>query len=275
MGAASASGLPAVPAPLTTEQGAAVERLAAAWSGARRLFVLTGAGVSAESGLPTFRGPDGLWRGHDPTRLASPEGFRSDARLVWEFYLWRRAMAAAARPNPAHTALARLEGMPGLEVLLVTQNVDGLHAAAGSARAVELHGALFTTRCFDCARPAFEDRPGTAYGELPPRCDRCGGRLRPGVVWFGESIDGANLGRILTWLDSGPVDGCLVVGTTALIGYIHTMTLLARRAGARVVEVQLDDAPHLAPDEWLRAPAGTVLPALVEALAARRAASAP
>jgi NAD-dependent deacetylase len=254
----------------------AIDRLADELVGARRLMIVTGAGVSAESGLATFRGPGGLWQGRDPLSLASPGAFEADPVTVWEFYLWRREQAAQARPNAAHHAIRHLEGIPGLDVLLVTQNVDGLHEAAGSHRAIELHGRLFSTRCHDCPRPTFDDRPGThhasAPGGLPPRCDRCGGTLRPGVVWFGEMISPADYSRILTWIEAGRVDGCLVVGTTALIGYIQTFVAHARRAGARLAEIHLDEGEsHVASGLVIHAPAGLALPRFAERLASARA----
>lgn len=150
-----------------------------------RLLVLTGAGVSAESGIPTFRDAGGLWEGHSVEDVASPEGFERDPRTVWRFYSQRRRGLAGISPNEAHRALARIEQQLGDRFLLVTQNVDGLHTAAGSKRVVEIHGGLGRTRCHQCARPAFADM--TAYDEVPI-CDQCGGLLRPDIVWFGEAI---------------------------------------------------------------------------------------
>jgi NAD-dependent deacetylase len=150
-----------------------------------RLFVLTGAGVSAESGIPTFRAVDGLWRNYRIEEVASPDAWRRDPRLVWEFYSMRRRVASAAKPNPAHLALAKLEGILGDRLFLCTQNVDDLHEQAGSKRGVHMHGELFKSRCDTCSRPPFRD---TNIYEPPaeiPRCD-CGGRIRPHICWFGE-----------------------------------------------------------------------------------------
>ena len=148
-----------------------------------RLFVLTGAGVSAESGIPTFRGVNGLWRNYRIEEVASSDAWRRDPRLVWEFYSMRRRVAATAKPNPAHLALAKLEQQLGERLFLCTQNVDDLHEQAGSKRVV--HGELFKSRCDTCSRPPFRD---TATYDPPaelPRCE-CGGRIRPHICWFGE-----------------------------------------------------------------------------------------
>jgi NAD-dependent deacetylase len=149
------------------------------------LFVLTGAGVSAESGIPTFRGVGGLWRNYRIEEVASPEAWGRDPRLVWEFYSMRRRVAADAKPNPAHYALADLERRLGDRMFLCTQNVDNLHEQAGSRHAVHMHGELFKSRCDTCRRTPFTD---TATYEPPaaiPRCE-CGGRIRPHICWFGE-----------------------------------------------------------------------------------------
>jgi NAD-dependent protein deacetylase/lipoamidase len=151
-----------------------------------RLLVLTGAGISAESGLGTFRGAGGLWEDEPVEAVASPEGFARDPGRVWRFYAARRAAAADARPNRAHLALAACEERLGDRFLLTTQNVDGLHARAGSRRVHELHGSLWRTRCADCDRPPFVDHATPAD---VPRCSQCGGRLRPDIVWFGEPVD--------------------------------------------------------------------------------------
>jgi NAD-dependent deacetylase len=150
-----------------------------------RLLVLTGAGVSAESGVPTFRDANGLWQNHRFEDLASPEGFAADPLLVWKFYSQRRRGLDSVTPNAAHRALVDVERKLGDRFLLVTQNVDGLHAAAGSQRVVEMHGNIMRTKCIGCRRAPFTDR--ASHDTLPP-CDECGELLRPDVVWFGEAI---------------------------------------------------------------------------------------
>ncbi len=161
--------------------------------GETRLLVLTGAGVSAESGVPTFRDANGLWENHPIEQVATPEGFRDDPGLVWRFYSERRRKARSVQPNPGHGALAAVEERMGDRFLLVTQNVDGLHRRAGSRRLVEMHGSLFETRCFHCDRPPFADDSEHVAGDVP-ECERCAaagprGLLRPAIVWFGEMLD--------------------------------------------------------------------------------------
>ena len=163
-----------------------------------RLLVLTGAGVSAESGVPTFRDANGLWENHSIEQVATPQGFEDDPALVWRFYSERRRKAKTVGPNPGHLALAQAEERMGDRFLLVTQNIDCLHQRAGSRRVIEIHGSLFRTRCFGCERQPFEDE---SERDAAPPCEVCaeGGReglLRPAVVWFGELIDPEVLGAI-------------------------------------------------------------------------------
>ena len=150
-----------------------------------RLFVLTGAGVSAESGIPTFRGVNGLWRNYRIEEVASPDAWRRDPPLVWEFYSMRRRVAAAAKPNAAHATLAKLEQKLQEHMFLCTQNVDDLHEQAGSKSAVHMHGELFKSRCDTCNRPLFHDTNTYDPPAELPRCG-CGGRIRPHICWFGE-----------------------------------------------------------------------------------------
>ena len=160
--------------------------LAAALRGARHVAVLTGAGVSAESGIPTFReAQTGLWAQYDVQELATPQAFRRNPRLVWEWYAWRRGLVATAQPNPAHQALAALERQVP-KFTLITQNVDSLHQWAGNQNIIELHGNLAQVKCFDDG--ALVEHWDDNAAELPPRCPRCGGLLRPNVVWFGELL---------------------------------------------------------------------------------------
>jgi NAD-dependent deacetylase len=203
---------------------------------AQRVLVLTGAGVSAESGVPTFRGPQGLWRSFRPEDLATPEAFARDPGLVWEWYAWRRETVAACAPNPAHRALAALEARVP-EFLLATQNVDGLHARAGSRRLVELHGSLWRVRCTGCGEVAARREP---VPELPPRC-RCGSVLRPDVVWFGETLPVEALQRAFTAAREAQV--VLVVGTSSLVHPAAAIPEAALFAGACVVEVNPEPTP--------------------------------
>ncbi|HEY8395113.1 MAG TPA: Sir2 family NAD-dependent protein deacetylase, partial [Thermaerobacter sp.] len=176
---------------MATEQGAhdaALARAAAllreAVSRRGRVAALTGAGISAESGVPTFRGAAGLWRGFRPEELATPAAFARDPQRVWEWYHWRRGLVLAARPNPGHLALAALEAELRDAFTLITQNVDGLHRRAGSRRLVELHGNLLEARCTRCERL---ESMGPGVSGIP-RCPACGAMMRPNVVWFGEPL---------------------------------------------------------------------------------------
>jgi NAD-dependent deacetylase len=177
-----------------------------------RLFVLTGAGVSAESGIPTFRDAGGLWRSFRFEEVASPEAWRRDPGLVWEFYSMRRRRASAAKPNPAHLALAELERTLGERFFLCTQNVDSLHEQAGCSRLVHMHGELFKSRCDTCQRDPFEDRSLYESPAEIPRCD-CGGLIRPHICWFGEMPYG--LHSIATLLDDCTI--FMAVGTSGVV----------------------------------------------------------
>lgn len=231
---------------------------------AARVCVLTGAGVSAESGVPTFRASDGLWEGHRIEDVASPEGFDRDPLLVWQFYNARRANVKTVRPNPGHEALVRLEDRWGDKFTLVTQNVDGLHREAGSRNVLEIHGSLRRTRCLDCAE--VQDRGLAPLGDAPG-C-HCGGALRPDIVWFGESLPEDVWEAAL--VAAYECDVLLVVGTSAVVHPAASLIPIAKRGrtpGAKVIEVNLTetDASRLA-DVSLYGPSGQVLPKLVEKL---------
>jgi len=229
----------------------------AAIGAARALVVLTGAGISAESGVPTFRGAGGLWRNHRSEDLATPEAFARDPRIVWEWYDWRRGLVAAAEPNAGHRALARLEAA-GTPITLVTQNVDGLHERAGSRDVVRLHGSLWTLRCTRCDRERLDLR--VPLPALPPRC-ACGGIERPAVVWFGEALPAEALGRAIR--AAGVADVLLVVGTSAVVWPAAGLVPYALAAGARVIEVNPEPGAFSHAVLALRGPAGSVLPEIV------------
>jgi NAD-dependent deacetylase len=218
--------------------------------------VLTGAGVSAESGVPTFRGERGLWRSFRPEQLATPEAFRRDPALVWEWYDWRRGLIGACAPNAAHETLAEMEALLP-DFTLITQNVDGLHQAAGSRNVVELHGNIWRTWCTRCERTS-EDHQ-VPLPEIPPRCSQCGALLRPDVVWFGESLPSQVLEA--AWAAAARCRLMLVVGTSAVVQPAASLPLVAWKRGARLVEVNPAEtllSPHA--HEILRGPAAEVLP---------------
>lgn len=231
-------------------------------SRAARVVVLTGAGVSAESGIPTFRDAQtGLWARFSPEELASPRAYARDPDLVWTWYAERYRTCAAAGPNGAHRALAALEDRVGDGFLLATQNVDGLHARAGSRRLVELHGNLATGRCERCRH--VQPLPPAADFAPPPTCERCGSRMRPNVVWFGESLPEAALER--AWEAFRTAEVALVVGTSAVVQPAASLGLLAQEAGAVLIEVNLEETPLSAwADLSLRAGAAAGLAALLE-----------
>jgi NAD-dependent deacetylase len=237
---------------------------------ARRILVLTGAGVSAESGVPTFRGDGGLWKSFRAEELATPGAFARDPRLVWEWYQWRRDLVARCAPNAAHHALARLAlGRDG--VTIATQNVDGLHAraaheAAGAGDAtralpLELHGSLFATRCAECGRDAGDVTVDATSLSTLPRCG-CGGLLRPGVVWFGESLDPTVLGAATA--AAAEADVAIVVGTSALVHPAAGLASYTLANGGTVIEVNPDATPLSGrATVALRGAAGSVVPALL------------
>jgi len=246
------------PARVTEEHDARLTAAAARLQGATRVLVVTGAGVSAESGVPTFRGPEGLWRKFRPEELATAEAFERDPRLVWEWYDWRRQKIAAVRPNPAHHAIVALEARAAT-FLLATQNVDGLHSAAGSRRQLELHGSLWTLRCVAC-RQERQDRRAP-LPELPPRCD-CGGLLRPGVVWFGEALSRDVVAE--SFAAARQAEVVLVVGTSSVVYPAAALPETARAHGAFVIEVN-PEPTALTPlaDVSLRGTAAEIVPVLV------------
>lgn len=225
------------------------------------VFALTGAGISAESGIPTFRDAGGLWRNHRFEEVASPAAWRRDPQLVWEFYSMRRRVAAAAKPNPAHFALAALERRLGDRLYLCTQNVDSLHEQAGSVRVVHMHGELFKSRCDTCEEPPFHDTRTyeAPAAELP--CCHCGGRIRPHICWFGEAP--FCMDEIFQAL--GLCTVFLAIGTSGVVEPAASFAAhVHRRAGTRTIYVGPEaPANSAAFSQSYEGPAGSVLPTIL------------
>jgi NAD-dependent deacetylase len=241
--------------------------LITALQNAGHIAALTGAGVSAESGVPTFRDSQtGLWAQYDPQDLATPEAFRRDPKLVWEWYAWRRELIAKTYPNLGHLALAEMEAQlnsAGRRLTLITQNVDGLHHMAGNENVIELHGNIQRTKCFAENIP-IDDWPD--LGEVPPNCPRCGGYLRPDVVWFGEAMP------VAEWRAASEAawtcDVFFSIGTSALVQPAASLPYRALERGATVVEINPEET-SLSQQTGvysLRGKSGEILPALVEAV---------
>jgi NAD-dependent deacetylase len=225
---------------------------------ASAIAALTGAGISAESGIPTFRGPGGIWRTYRVEKLATPEAFAEDPQLVWEWYNFRRTVIAGVEPNAGHRALAELE-QRSETFHLITQNVDGLHDRAGSRNLLKVHGDIWTLRCTVCGREHSDT--STPLAEIPPHC-ACGGMERPGVVWFGEGLPEQ------VWMDSQRAaqraQVLLVIGTSAVVYPAAGLAALAKRSGAVVVEINIAETPVSGQADFtLRGPAAEILPQLV------------
>lgn len=239
--------------------------LRATLDGAASIVVLTGAGISAESGVPTFRGAGGLWRSFSPEKLATAEAFTRDPCLVWEWYDWRRSLIQRAEPNASHRALAELErrrevhGAEKGAFTLVTQNVDGLHERAGSRNLLKLYGDIWSVRCLGCG--TVERNEKVPLVELPPRC-RCGALLRPGVIWFGEPLPTAEWERALKASMGAQV--FMVVGTSATVYPAAGLAEVACAAGARLAIVNPEPTPLDRVADWVcRGRAGEILTRLL------------
>ncbi|PHX32497.1 NAD-dependent deacetylase [Pseudomonas syringae pv. syringae] len=246
-----------------------IEALAAA----RKVVFFTGAGISAESGIPTFRDKlTGLWEKHDPKRLETAEAFRENPQLVWGWYLWRRSQSSQAEPNAAHLSISRLAST-GIQVSVITQNIDDLHERAGSQNVVHLHGSLINPICFACKRPAIlttDQFRVSAEGQWvePPRCTRCNGKLRPGVVWFGEDLPSGSWKAALAVVKDSDV--LISVGTSGFVRPAADIPEIALASGATVIHVNIADVCLGAPNElMLMGSAAHVLPALLQATPSR------
>ncbi|MGI0006577.1 MAG: SIR2 family NAD-dependent protein deacylase [Nitrosotalea sp.] len=223
---------------------------------AEKIVFVTGAGISQESGIPTFRGKDGLWRKYDPMKLATIDAFYDNPKLVWEWYEERRKNILDANPNPGHVSIAELEKHKQVSVL--TQNIDGLHQRAGSSHVYELHGSIITIKCTVCD---FRDGTTSKFSELPPLC-KCGNMLRPDVVWFGEALPQDVWGSAME--EAVSCDIMIVVGTSLVVSPANLLPVYAKQNGATLVEVNIEDTPMSSSmDVSLRASATKALPELV------------
>jgi NAD-dependent deacetylase len=239
--------------------GEAIDSLRQTLKVADRVAVLTGAGISAESGVPTFRGDGGLWQSYRTTDLATPEAFARDPELVWKFYSWRRQLISKVTYNPAHKALVELEQRVD-SFTLISQNVDGLHLQAGSQNLLEIHGNLWKVRCTKCQKITLNRSSGMG---LLPKCEDCGGLLRPHVVWFGEALDPDILHQAVEACRSSQV--MMVIGTSAVVQPAASLALEAKAAGAKMAEINLERTPHShIIDYSLLGKAGEIVPKLVE-----------
>ena len=241
-----------------------MEIVAAHRSSVVRVLIITGAGVSAESGIPTFRGKDGYWRNLDPIKLATPEAFARDPELVWQWYRERRRRISNAQPNAAHEAIASLAHCAD-EFLLVTQNVDDLHERAGLAKTemVQIHGDIFVTRCSRCDFWQAQEQQQEQNGV--PRCAKCDALMRPGVVWFGEPLPLRETERVEKYLQRDPCGVVIVAGTTATFGYIIDWALRASRRGGELIEVNPEETSlSRFATRLVRGPAAVTLPGIVD-----------
>lgn len=247
----------------------AIQQAADLIKNAATIAVLTGAGVSKESGVPTFRDAmDGLWAKFDPQQLATPQAFKADPKLVWDWYEYRRGLVRGAKPNPGHFALAELEKRyPSLTI--ITQNVDDLHEQAGSKNIIHLHGNIAQSKCFDNCQgnPTLIDLDSYEWDHenTPPPCPHCGAHVRPDVVWFNEMLPLDELDRAK--VVSVSCDVMIVVGTSGLVTPAASMPEYARQAGAKIIEVNPDYSmiTRIA-DVKLEGASGEMLPKVIEAL---------
>lgn len=231
-------------------------------SKANYVAVLTGAGVSAESGVKTFRDPDGFWAKFNPMELASPEGFMSNPQLVWEWYRHRVEIVESVKPNPGHYAIAEMQSLFP-KFTLITQNVDRLHQSAGSKEVIELHGNIVDNHCFDCGAP-YHGEVALPDNQIP-KCDKCGGKIRPSVVWFGEMLPQDALHE--AEIAARKCNVFISVGTSTEVYPAAQLPFSARQSGAYIIEVNPNSTQLSAYcDDKFAEPSGIALPQLINEL---------
>ncbi len=240
-----------------------IEKAAKMIEKAEYVIAFTGAGISAESGVPTFRGKGGLWEKYKPEEIATPEAFEQDPRKVWEWYKWRIELIAKTKPNPGHVALAKMEEN-GIIKTIITQNVDGLHQRAGSKNVLELHGSIWRVRCIN-PECGYKARIRESPREIPPRCPKCGSLLRPDVVWFGEPLPSRVWEQAV--MEASNADLIIVVGTSGVVMPAAMIPLLVKQHGGVIIEVNVESSNiTISADVFLRGRAGEILPRLAEKL---------
>jgi len=225
---------------------------------AKKIVFVTGAGISQESGIPTFRGNDGLWRKYDPMQLATIDAFYDNPKLVWEWYEDRRKNILNAKPNPGHFAIAELEKFK--DVVVLTQNIDGLHQRAGSSHVLELHGSIIRIKCTVCE---FEDDIPSSFENLPPKCIKCNNILRPDVVWFGESLPQKVWNQAI--IEASSCEIMIVAGTSLVVSPANTLPVYAKENNATLIEVNPEQTQMSSEmDMSLRTTSAQALPSIIK-----------
>jgi NAD-dependent deacetylase len=225
---------------------------------AKKIVFVTGAGISQESGIPTFRGNDGLWRKYDPMQLATIDAFYNNPKLVWEWYEDRRKNILGAKPNPGHFAIAELEKFK--DVVVLTQNIDGLHQRAGSSNVLELHGSIIRIKCTVCE---FEDDIPSSFDSLPPKCTRCDNILRPDVVWFGEPLPQIVWNQAI--IEANTCEIMIIAGTSLVVSPANTLPVYAKQNNAILIEVNPEQTQMSSEmDMSIRTTSAKALPSIIK-----------
>jgi len=246
--------------------GSMIDEIVQSIARCRNCAVLTGAGISAESGVPTFRGDEGLWRKFRPEELATMSAFMDNPKLVWEWYNWRRELIGEVKPNPGHYALAQMEELFD-SFTLITQNVDGLHIMAGSGNLLEVHGNIYRNKCRDCEAQVSQDEE--IDPDNIPACEKCGGQIRPDVVWFGEMLNPEVINGAFAAAEQS--DLFLSIGTSGVVHPAASLPVAAKQNGATLVEINPEQTPLTGlANFYVAGPSGEILPPIVEALKQKR-----